>query len=99
VKGKTENALLAMPFKAAYMFRPGLIQPLHGITSRTKAYRVFYAVFGPLFPVVKALFPRYITTTAEIGRAMLRAAKQGAPKVVLESPDIVALASAAPAAR
>ena len=99
VKGKTENALLAMPFKAAYMFRPGLIQPLHGITSRTKAYRVFYAVFGPLFPVVKALLPRYITTTAEIGRAMLRAAKQGAPKVVLESPDIVALASAAPAAR
>lgn len=97
VKGKTENALLAMPFKAAYMFRPGFIQPQHGITSRTKAYRVFYAVFGPLFPVLKALFPKYITTTEEIGRAMLQAAKHGASKAVLESPDIIALARETPA--
>ena len=91
VKGKAENALLAMPFKAAYVFRPGLIQPLHGITSRTKAYRMFYAVFGPLFPVVRALFPSYVTTTEQIGRAMLRAAREGAPKQVLEARDIVAL--------
>jgi hypothetical protein len=89
--------LLALPFKAAYMFRPAFIQPRHGITSRTKAYRVFYAVFGPVFPLLQALFPRYVTTTEQIGRAMLTAAKRGAPKSVLESPDISALASEAPA--
>ncbi len=95
VKGKAENALLAMPFKAAYMFRPGLIQPLHGISSRTKAYRMFYAVFGPLFPVARALFPSSVTTTEQIGRAMLRVAREGAPnrvpKQVFEARDIIAL--------
>lgn len=95
VKGKTENALLAMPFKAVYVFRPGVIQPLHGITSRTRLYRVFYTIFGPLFPVIKALFPNYVTTTKQIGRAMLRAAKQGAPRKVLESRDITALGTPA----
>jgi uncharacterized protein YbjT (DUF2867 family) len=99
VKGETENALLAMPFKAAYMFRPGFIQPLHGITSRTRAYRLLYAVFPPLFPLLKALFPREVTTTEEVGRAMLRAARQGAPKSVLESDDIIALAAEAAARR
>jgi hypothetical protein len=99
VKGQTENALLRLRFNAAYMFRPGFIQPQHGITSRTRAYRVLYAVFAPLFPVLKALFPRHIATTEQIGRAMLRAAKQGAPKAVLEAPDIIALAAAAPAQR
>lgn len=95
VKGKAENALLAMPFKAAYMFRPGLIQPLHGISSRTKAYRMFYAVFGPLFPVARALFPSYVTTTEQIGRAMLRAVREGTLQRVLESRDIVALGGGA----
>jgi uncharacterized protein YbjT (DUF2867 family) len=97
VKGKTENALLAMPFKAAYMFRPGLIQPLDGITSSTRAYRLGMALFAPLFPVLRALFPRHVTTTRELGRAMLRAARQGAAKGVLEPPDIIALAREAPA--
>ena len=55
VKGKTENALLQMPFKAAYMFRPGYIQPLHGVRTKTQWYRVFYAVMGPLYPLWKAL--------------------------------------------
>ena len=91
VKGRTENVLLGMPFKAVYVFRPGFIQPLHGITSRTKLYRAFYTVFGPLFPVIRLLFPHYVTTTEQIGRAMLRAAKQGAPTTVLESRDITAL--------
>jgi len=88
VKGETENALLRMPFKAAYMFRPGFIQPLHGIKSKTKLYRAFYSVTGPLFPVLKALFPKSITTTEQLGRAMIKAAKRGAPKAVLESADI-----------
>jgi uncharacterized protein YbjT (DUF2867 family) len=88
VKGQTENALLRLPFKAAYMFRPGVIVPLHGIKSRTMLYRVPYAVLGPLLPLLKRLFPKYVTTTEKLGRAMLIAAKRGAPKPVLESADI-----------
>ena len=93
VKGATENALLAMPFKAAYMFRPALIQPLHGIRSRTPSYRILYAALRPLFPLLRALFPRYVTTTERLGRAMLAAAKHGAPKRILEPADINALAT------
>jgi len=88
VKGKTENALLQMPFKAAYMFRPGYIQPLHGIRTKTKWYEAFYAMMGPLYPVWKLLFPKYVTTTECIGRAMLNVAKRGALKSVLENQDI-----------
>ena len=88
VKGKTENAILRLPFKAAYMFRPGVIQPLHGARSKTTAYRIGYAFAKPVLPLLRLLFPRYILTTEEIGRAMIRVAKQGAPKKVLESWDI-----------
>lgn len=92
VKGRTENALLALPFKAAFMFRLGFIQPLHGIKSRTGLYRAIYAVMGPLYPALKALFPKQMLTTEELGRAMLSAARHGAPKKLLEAPDLVALA-------
>jgi uncharacterized protein YbjT (DUF2867 family) len=88
VKGKTENALLQMPFKAVYMFRPAYIQPLHGIRTKTKWYRALYAMMGPFYPVWKLLLPRYVTTTECVGRAMLKVARQGAPKVVLENQDI-----------
>ncbi len=88
VKGKTENALLQMPFKAVYMFRPGYIQPLHGIRTKTRWYRAIYAVIGPLYPVWKFLFPKYVTTTECVGRAMLNVAKRGSPKSVLENQDI-----------
>jgi uncharacterized protein YbjT (DUF2867 family) len=88
VKGQTENALLGLPFKAAYMFRPGVIVPLHGIKSRTMIYRVPYAVLGPILPLLKRLFPKYVTTTEKLGRAMLSAAKSGATKAILESADI-----------
>jgi uncharacterized protein YbjT (DUF2867 family) len=91
VKGKTENALLALPFPAAYMFRPAFIQPGPGIVSRTRSYRILYAVFGPLLPVLRALFPRFVTTTEEVGRAMLEVAKHGVPKRVIENADIIAL--------
>jgi uncharacterized protein YbjT (DUF2867 family) len=91
VKGKTENALLQMPFKATYMFRPGYIQPSRGIRTKTKWYRAFYAVMGPLYPLWKLLFPRYVTTTECVGRAMLKVARQGAPKHVLENQDINSL--------
>lgn len=92
VKGETENALLVLPFQAAYMFRPAFIQPLHGITSRTKLYRVLYAALSPLYPLLRAALPAYVTTTDEVGRAMLNAARRGAPKPVLENRDIRALA-------
>ncbi|QRK10447.1 NAD(P)H-binding protein [Archangium violaceum] len=93
VKGETENALFQLPFKAAYMFRPGFIQPMHGETSKTRLYRVLYWVMGPLSPVLKTLFPGVITTTERVGRAMLRVAKQGAPQRLLENQDINALAA------
>jgi uncharacterized protein YbjT (DUF2867 family) len=88
VKGKTENALLQMPFKAVYMFRPAYIQPLHGIRTKTKWYGAVYAMVGPLYPVWKFLFPKYVTTTECLGRAMLKVAKRGANKSVLENQDI-----------
>jgi uncharacterized protein YbjT (DUF2867 family) len=88
VKGETENALLKLPFRAAYMFRPGFIQPLHGVRSKTQAYRLFYVVLGPLFPILKALLPKYVTTSERVARAMLRVAKEGALKPVLETRDI-----------
>ena len=91
VKGATENALLRLPFKGAYMFRPGLIQPRHGIVSKTRWYRVFYAVFGVFFPLFKALFPHSLLTTEELGRAMLEVAKRGAPQPILEARDISAI--------
>jgi len=93
VKGQTENALMQLPFKAAYMFRPAYIQPMHGAVSKTKSYRVMYAVAAPLYPVWRTLFPRHVTTTEKVGRAMLKVAKQGAPKKVLENADINALAA------
>ena len=77
--------------QAVYAFRPAFIQPLHGITSRTTAYRVFYAVLRPLHPLLTRLLPSYVTTTEQLGRAMLAVAKHGAPRRVLENRDIVAV--------
>jgi hypothetical protein len=88
VKGQTENALLRLGFKSAYMFRPAAIVPLHGIKSRTRIYRIFYAVLGPILPLLASHFPKYITTTEKLGRAMIKVATQGAPKPVLENLDI-----------
>jgi uncharacterized protein YbjT (DUF2867 family) len=95
VKGQTENALLRLPFKAAYMFRPGVIVPLHGIKSRTMLYRIPYLVLAPILPLLNRLFPKYVTTTEKLGRAILTAAKRGAPKKVLECADINELSSRA----
>ena len=91
VKGKTENDMLRLPFKAAYMFRPAMIVPLHGVKSKTKLYRVFYAVLGPLLPLLNGRFPKYVTTTEQIGRAMIKVAEDGWPKPVLENSDINAV--------
>jgi len=94
VKGRTENALLRLPFRAAYMFRPGFIEPVHGARSKTAAYRLLYAVTKPLMPLLRSLFRSFILTTEELGLAMLAVAKHGAPKLVLEVRDIRAVLAA-----
>ena len=90
VKGRTENALLRLPLKA-FMFRPGLIEPLDGIQSKTAVYRVFYKLGGPLLPVLRWALPNQVVTTREIGRAMLAVAKRGYEKRILETKDIRAV--------
>jgi uncharacterized protein YbjT (DUF2867 family) len=92
VKGQTENGLLALPFKAAYMLRPGLIQPLEGIKSKTRSYRILYSVLSPFLPMLRAAFPNHIVSTAQVGRAMLNLAKHGYSKRILEIRDIKAAA-------
>jgi len=94
VKGKTENALLRLPFKAAYMLRPGFIQPLRGVRSSTGFTRAFYAVTAPIFPVLRLLAGNHITTTVNIGRALIHLAAEGDPKRILGPRDINRLAAA-----
>ncbi len=91
VKGATENALLRLPLRA-YLFRPGYIQPMHGITSRTRWYRLMYVLTTPLYPVLKRLFPGQVTTTEQLGRAMINLARDGGPSRVLVPRDINAAA-------
>jgi uncharacterized protein YbjT (DUF2867 family) len=88
VKGRTESALRDLRFKAVYLFRPGVITPLHGARSKTASYRIFYTLFKPLLPLLRALLPRQILTTESVGRAMLEAVRGGGPQAVLESGDI-----------
>jgi uncharacterized protein YbjT (DUF2867 family) len=88
VKGRTENALLRLPFKAAYMFRPGAIVPMHGVRSKTALYQSAYSITRPVLPLLQRLFPNAIVTTEQVGRAMLAVAKRGAPSPILESRDI-----------
>jgi nucleoside-diphosphate-sugar epimerase len=91
VKGRTENDLLREPFRAAYMLRPGYIQPMHGVKSRTPLYSALYVLFSWLYPVIRAVAGKYTLTTEDLGRAMIKIAKSGAPKCVLEIADIKAL--------
>ena len=91
VKGRTENALLKLDLNA-YMFRPGFIEPMDGIVSKTPMYRRFYKVLGPLMPVMRKMLPNQILSTRQIGQAMLAAAQRGYEKRILESRDIRHLA-------
>ena len=91
VRGETENALLQLPFRGVYVFRPGVIQPLHGIKSRTALYRFFYTAFAPITPLIMKMLGTRATTTEKIGLAMLKIARHGAPKRVLESQDFNAV--------
>jgi uncharacterized protein YbjT (DUF2867 family) len=87
VKGKTENDLLKLPFKAAYMFRPAGSQPLHGIRSKTGWVQAVYVGAAPLLSLLNRVAPAYMTTTEQVGRAMIRVARDGYPKPILESED------------
>ncbi len=88
VKGQTENALLRLPFKAVYLFRPGFIVPQHGVRSKTRLYQAFYTVLGLLMPWLLKIAPKYGTSTEQVGRAMLKLAKHGGAKAVFENADI-----------
>jgi len=88
VKGKTENDLLKLPFRAAYMFRPAGIQPLHGVRSKVGWINAIYAVTAPLLTLLVKAAPDYMTTSEQVGRAMLAVAKHGYPTPILESADI-----------
>ena len=87
VKGRTENALLRLPLNA-YAFRPGFIEPMDGIQSKTPMYRMFYNVLGPMLPVLHRAFPNQILSTREIGQAMLAVARHGYDKRILETKDM-----------
>jgi uncharacterized protein YbjT (DUF2867 family) len=92
VKGRTENAILALPFKAAFMFRPGFIQPVKGVRSKTSWYQAVYNIVGPLASILQRLLPNQVTTTAKLGRAMIQVAAAGYGKQVLYPRDINAVA-------
>jgi len=94
VRGKIENKLLAMPFKAAYAFRPAWIQPLRGVRSKTRWVVAMYAVVTPLYPIMKRVFPSFVTDSVTLSRALLRAAGQGHTQTILETRDINELGAA-----
>ena len=91
VKKRTEDALLAL-FPSSYMVRLGALRPMHGEVSKTRWTRIGYAVLRPLWPLVRVIAPGVVISTEELGRAMIRAARQGAPKRVLETRDLRSLA-------
>lgn len=92
VRGRLENRLLAMPFQAAYVFRPGYVQPMRGTKSRVFLYRIVHGVVGWTYPVLRRLFPRAVTSTVAIGLAMIAVAESGYESRVLESDAINAAA-------
>jgi uncharacterized protein YbjT (DUF2867 family) len=92
VKGKTENDLQKLPFAGVQLFRPGVIQPLHGIRSKTPLYQFFYSSTGPLLTLLRRVFPNAIVTTEDLGMAMLNGARFVTGPVVLEAGDIARLA-------
>lgn len=92
VRGALENALLRMPFRAVYILRPAIIQPMDGILSKTKAYRVMYSAMKPLLPLLKKLLPSYATDTRVLGRAMIVLAGKGSEAKILKSRELNSLA-------
>ena len=94
VKGETENRLLELPFGRVWLFRPGYVQPMKGVRSRTRIYNLAYTVLGPLYPLLRRLGPGVVTTTEKLGLAMIRVVRDSASQKVLENRDINELAAA-----
>jgi len=92
VKKRTEQDLAALPFKALYVFRPGIIQPLHGIRSRTRMYNILYPLLWPVIMITKLVRPSAVTSTERVGIAMLNIAKRGFATKLLANRDINAAA-------
>jgi uncharacterized protein YbjT (DUF2867 family) len=90
VKGKTENDLMKLPFKAVYLFRPGFIKPTKGLNNAHGISKIV----GLLYPLWKVLFPKYVCTLEDVGLVMIRATAEGYPKQILENKDITQLAQA-----
>jgi hypothetical protein len=88
VKGKTENALMKLPFKKVYNFRPGILQPTKGLKNTLS----FYRYFGWLAPVIRLFFPKSISTLKQLGLAMIHVVTKGYPKQIIEVKDIIELA-------
>jgi len=82
VKGKAENALMRLPFKGVYNFRPALMKPTPG----QKRVKGGYYLVRVLYPLLNLFFPGM--TLSDVGRAMIHAAQFGAPKGVLEVADM-----------
>ena len=95
VKRKTELAVSALPFKAVYVFRPGVIRPLHGIRSRTRLYNILYPLLWPVMLVMRLVAPSHVTDTERVGRAMLQVARTGFSTRQLGNPAINAAARGA----
>ena len=87
VKGKTENDLMKLGFRDAYMFRPAFIQPFDGIKAKSNAVNTLYQIFSPMYFLLKRL-PAWVTDTRTLGKAMLRVARLGYKQKVLENRDI-----------
>jgi uncharacterized protein YbjT (DUF2867 family) len=94
VKGEAENRLSELPFRAVWLFRPGYVQPVKGVRSRTRLYRAIYAGLGPAYPILRRLVPSFATTTEKVGLALIRAARDGAATRILSNRDINGLGEA-----
>jgi len=88
VKGRTENALLRLPFKRAFMFRPGYIHPTKGL----KKTHNYYRALSWLYPIVRKLIPNHVISLRELGVAMIHTVNTGYDQSILECKDIAKLA-------
>lgn len=89
VKGKTENDLLKVGFKAAFMYRPGAIIPERGIKSSTKMYQFIYDYFMWLIKLVRVIAPKSVVTSTQIGQSMLHVAEKGYNRTIVDPKDIL----------
>lgn len=92
VKGKTENAILKLPFKSTYLFRPGYIHPMKGIKSQTSSYNTMYSILKPFYPIFKLIVPNKVTSSVNVGKAMIYTSKHSIDANILYNKEINELA-------